>query len=245
MLSRAPEAVPEAALQRDTSQLDDRLALAVLAAAVPVLLSIGIGIVYGVVANVSEPSAAEKNVMYGFSSLVVLGGVWAGLSKTEWTAAVPFRRPSRDELGWAAICFPLGSGAYLAGRSLASAAGLPIGGYEYTLTDPVTLVAVVFGAVLVAPLAEEILFRGLFLGSLLGRGLSPVLAGTATVLAFGVIHFPLLGPGGVVAIVAWSVFPTALRLRYITSPARSCSTSSTTSGVTSSSSCSVSNRRGF
>lgn len=214
MLNKLPRAVPAAALQRDSSELDDRFALAVLAVAVPVLLSIGIGIAYGVVANVSEPSAAEKNVMYGLSSLVVLGAVWIGLSRTEWRAAVPFGRPSRDELGWAALCFPLGSGAYLAGRRLASAAGLPIGGYEYTLTDPVTLGAVVFGAVLVAPLAEEILFRGLFLGSLLGRGISPVLAGTATVLAFGAIHFPLLGPGGVVAIVAWSVFPTVLRIRY-------------------------------
>lgn len=88
------------------------------------------------------------------------------------------------------------------------------GGYEYGLADPLTVAAVVFGAVLVSPIAEETLFRGLVLGTLLGRGWHPVAAGATGILAFGVLHLPLLGPAGVIAMGAWSVVPTVLRLRF-------------------------------
>ncbi|MFC4540382.1 type II CAAX prenyl endopeptidase Rce1 family protein [Halosolutus amylolyticus] len=40
-----------------------------------------------------------------------------------------------------------------------------IGGYEYTLSDTHVMASVIFGGVIVAPLAEEVLFRGFLIGS--------------------------------------------------------------------------------
>lgn len=67
---------------------------------------------------------------------------------------------------------------------------------------------------IVTPITEGILFRGVLLGSLLGRGLSPLLDGALTILAFGVIHIALWGVAGVVGACLWGIFPTLLRLRY-------------------------------
>ncbi|WP_115865429.1 CPBP family intramembrane glutamic endopeptidase [Halorussus litoreus] len=208
------ERFPERALARTTSPLDDRLVRSFVAAALPVPLSIAIGIVYSGYVGIPEPSDAAKNVMYGVASLFAVGAIYYLLSDRERAAAFRFRRPSRSELNWTLICFPLGSAAYLGGASLAQAAGLSLGGYEYGLTDPVVVGAVVFGAVIVAPIAEEILFRGVLLGSLLGRGLSPLLAGGVTILTFGAIHVAILGVAGVVATASWAIFPTLLRLRF-------------------------------
>lgn len=205
---------PDRALERDASPVKDQLAISLFVAALPVPASIAIGIGYSTVTGVPEPNVAGKNIMYGVSSLFALGIVYYAFSSVERRAAFPFRWPSRGELIWTLVCFPLGSAAYLGGRALAKAAGFSMGGYEYTLSDPVTVAAVIFGAVLVTPVAEEILFRGVLLGSLLGRGISPLLAGGLSILAFGAIHISLLGVAGVIATALWAIFPTLLRLRY-------------------------------
>lgn len=206
--------LPSPGLERDTAPLKDRLTVSLLVAALPVPLSIAIGIGYATVVGIPEPDAAGKNIMYGISSLLALGILYYAFSDVERRAAVQFRWPSRGELVWTLVCFPLGSAAYLGGRTLAGVAGFSMGGYEYTLSDPATVGAVVFGAVLVTPIAEEILFRGVLLGSLLGRGVSPLLAGGLSIFAFGIIHVSLLGVAGVIATALWAIFPTLLRLRY-------------------------------
>lgn len=169
---------------------------------------------YGEIVGIAEPSDAAKNVMYGVASLFALGVVYVGFTDREREVVFRFRRLSRSELGWTLICFPLGSAAFVGGSALAQAAGFTMGGYDYTLIDPVTIGAVVFGTVLVTPVAEEILFRGVLLGSLLGRGVNPLVAGALTILAFGLIHVALLGIAGVIAAGLWGIFPTLLRLRY-------------------------------
>lgn len=207
-------AFPGAALREGAAPLSGRLPVGLLAAALPVPLSIGLGVAYGHLAGVDEAGAVGINLAYGAASLAVLAGVYYALSGAERRAAFRFERPSRSELGLVAVPVPLGSAAFLAGEAAAGAAGFELGGYEYGLGDPVVVAAVVFGAVVVAPLAEEVLFRGLLLGGLLARGLPPALAGGAAIAAFGLLHFPLLGVAGVVATAVWSVFPTAVRLRY-------------------------------
>jgi membrane protease YdiL (CAAX protease family) len=179
-------------------------------------MSIGLGIGYGHLAGVDapDPGATVTNLAYGVASLLVVAGVYAALSDAERDAVFRFERPTRGELGWTVACLPLGVAAFLGGTALASAVGFDLGGYAYTLADPTTVVAVVFGAVLVAPLVEEVLFRGLLLGSLLGRGRSPALAGAAAIFAFGAIHLALLGVAGVIATALWATFPPALRIRY-------------------------------
>jgi len=208
------ERLPESVLQQDAAPLDNRLVVALFLAALPVPLSIIIGMAYSGAVGIPEPSDAAKNIMYGTASLFTVFVLYYLLSASERAVAFRFQRPSRNELSWTAICFPLGSAAYLGGSALAEAAGFTLGGYQYGLSDPFVVGAVIFGAVIVAPLAEEILFRGALLGSLLGRGVSPLVAGGMTILAFGLIHLSLLGVAGVVATACWAVFPTLLRLRF-------------------------------
>lgn len=208
------EQLPTRALKRDAAPLDNRVAVALLAAALPVPLSIAIGIIYSSLLGIAEPTDAIKNIMYGITSLLAVGGLYYLLVPRERAVAFRFQWPSRNELSWTFICFPLGSATYLGGVALAEAAGFTLGGYEYGLSDPFVVGAVIFGAVIVAPLAEEVLFRGALLGSLLGRGVSPLLAGGVTIVAFGVIHFSILGTAGVIATACWAIFPTVLRLRF-------------------------------
>ena len=206
--------LPVDALRQVASPLSDRVGLSLIVAAAPVPLSIAIGMVYGDFAGIAEPSDAAKNIMYGTSLLLTIAVTYYLLSANERAVTFRFQRPSGSELTWTLIGFPLGSAAYIGGLAIANAAGFSAGGYEYTLSDPFVIAAVVFGAVIVTPLVEEILFRGALLGSLLGRGVSPLLAGTITIVAFALIHIAILGVVGVIAIALWSIFPTYLRLRY-------------------------------
>jgi len=195
--------------QNAATPLSDRSLLALVAAFLPVPLAIGFGSLAGDAIGV-----VGKNLAYGTASLLVLVGLILALDGPERRAAFAIGRPSRTEVNWALLGFPVGTVLYLGATTVTSALGLPLQGYEYGLSDPITVGAVLFGAVLVSPLAEEVLFRGVLLGSLLGRGWHPALAGGAAILAFGVLHLPLLGPAGVIAMSAWSVVPTVLRLRF-------------------------------
>lgn len=208
------ETIPRDRLRSRTAAIDDRILLSVLAAALPVPLAILFGIVYQGVVPGTEYGVVGKNVSYGVASLLVVGGVYLVLQDDERSAVFRFETPDGNELAWALVGFPIGTALYLGATAATKALGLTMGGYEYTLTDPVTVGAVVFGAVLVSPLAEEVLFRGLVLGALLGRGTPPILAGAAAIFAFGLIHVALLGVAGVIAMCAWAIVPTALRLRY-------------------------------
>ncbi len=207
-------AISDRRLQRNSAALGDRLLVGLIAAALPVPLAIGIGLGYQTLVPGAEYGVVGKNVSYGLSSLLVVGGVYASFSSAARGAAFRFDRPTKDELAWALLGFPIGTVLYLGSTAATQAAGLTMSGYEYTLSDPITIVAVVFGAVLVSPLAEEVLFRGVVLGALLGRGIHPVVAGGLAILAFGLIHVALLGVAGVIAMCAWATVPTAVRLRF-------------------------------
>lgn len=204
-------------LQAPVEELSGDVWKAVLAAAVPVPLTIAFGIGYGLLVNVSasEIGTAANNIAYGIASLVVLGVVYVSVSHRNRQAVLRFQRPGKTELLWAGVFFVIGIVVFPVATVLAEMAGAPaLDGFEYTLADTRIVLAVVFGGVLVAPFVEEVLFRGYLLGSLLGRGFQPVLAGSATIGLFALIHFPLWGVAGVVGISAWSVLPTILRLRF-------------------------------
>jgi membrane protease YdiL (CAAX protease family) len=208
------DAVPVTALHRDTEIIDNRVPVSIVTAGLPVPLAILFGVGYEMLTGTTAETTIGQNIAYGVASVLVVGGVYWLLSARERAAVFRFERPSSTELTWTLVSFPLGVGTFLGASAVAGALGFEMGGYEYTLSDPVTAGAVVFGAVLVAPFAEEVLFRGFVLGSLLGRGWSPVVAGGVAILAFGLLHVALLGIAGVIAMVAWSVFPTMLRLRF-------------------------------
>lgn len=201
-------------LQRNSAALGDQLLVGIIAAALPVPLAISLGLGYQSLVPGAEYGVVGKNVSYGLASLLVVGGVYVLFTPAAQRVAFRFDRPSKDEIAWALLGFPIGTALYFGSTAATQAAGLTMSGYEYTLSDPITIAAVVFGAVLVSPLAEEILFRGVVLGALLGRGSHPVVAGAVAIFAFGLIHVALLGLAGVITMCAWAIVPTVLRLRF-------------------------------
>jgi hypothetical protein len=220
MPSTADESVlefslPTRSLTTVAEPLSNRLGLAALAAVLPILLTSTLIGAYAVGVGLGgEPPRAVVDTAYGLSALGVFGGVYLALGEHERDAAIRFERPSSAELLWTAVCLPLAVGAFLLGSTVAELLGFPSPGFDYSLADPATLAAVVFGGIVVAPFVEEVLFRGLLVGSLLGRGLSPLVAGLLSVLVFAGVHVVALGVAGVFAIAAWAVFPTLLRLRF-------------------------------
>jgi membrane protease YdiL (CAAX protease family) len=202
-------------LDTTVEPLADRLVLAAVAAVSPILLtSLLIAGYVGIAGPDTEIPRTVVDTAYGVSALAVLGAVYAALGTVEWRAAMPLGTPTRAELGWTVICLPLAIGAFVLGSTVGELLGFELSGISYSLSNTPTLAAVVFGGILVAPLVEELLFRGLLLGSLLDRGLSPLAAGAASVLLFAAIHLISLGPAGVLAIAGWAVFPTLLRLKF-------------------------------
>jgi membrane protease YdiL (CAAX protease family) len=202
-------------LDTTVEPLADRLVLAAVAAVSPILLtSLLIAGYVGIAGPDTGIPRAVVDTAYGVSALAVLGGVYVALGEAEWRAAMPLETPTRAEIGWTVVCLPLAIGAFVLGSTAGELLGFELSGISYSLSNTPTLAAVVFGGILVAPLVEELLFRGLLLGSLLDRGLSPLAAGGVSVLLFAAIHLISLGPAGVLAIAGWAVFPTLLRLRF-------------------------------
>ena len=190
------------------------LSVALSGAVLPVVLTSVLAVAVVATGLSSELGQLEAYALYGVSNVVVLGGIYALLTGRARRAVAPFEAPSTRELGASAFAFVGGLLVYQVATRINAVLGTPMEGMEYALSDPTALALVVFGAVVVAPLAEEVLFRGLLLGHLLDRGYSPVVAGLAVVVAFAVIHLPNFGVGGAIFILLWGPLPTALRLWF-------------------------------
>lgn len=149
----------------------------------------------------------------GIGLLVAMAVVWWWLDEGDRTRAFPFRAPSAAEVGWALVFVPLGIAAFTLGTEGMSVLGFDYQAFEYDLTNPVTVAGVLVAPLFLSPIIEEVLFRGLLLGSLIDRGWSPWTAGFLTILIFASLHI-WLGIAGVVGISAMAVFPTILRLRF-------------------------------
>ncbi|ADD04131.1 Abi/CAAX domain protein [Natrialba magadii ATCC 43099] len=202
-----------------TAGLDERLWLVLGASALVVVVTsmlIATTIALGVTGGPSAEPA--PGLIYGASAVGLLAGVglcWWQFDAAERRAAFPLSRPSRAELGWTLVFLPLGIGGFLAGEQVAALLGFDLPTfYAYDLTDPTTALGVVLGAVLVAPLAEELLFRGALVGAVLESRGSVVLAGAVSVGLFAGYHVFALGVAGVFAIAGWAIFPTILRFRF-------------------------------
>jgi hypothetical protein len=76
------------------------------------------------------------------------------------------------------------------------------------------LIALGFGAVVVAPVVEEVLYRGLFVGIGLSRGYSSLIVGTSSLLVFAVVHVFTAGVAGIVNAFLLGTLLTWLRLRF-------------------------------
>lgn len=186
--------------------------LVVLAIVLPVVLTSAMAALASAVAI--EVGQLEAYTLYGVANVLVLGGFLAAVTDRGRGLFVPVVPPTATEVIAAATAFVIGLLAFQVATWINGVLGTSMSGMDYALGDPATLAMVIFGAVLVAPVAEEVLFRGLLVGYLLDRGISPVVAGLIAVLAFAVIHLPNFGMGGAVFILLWAPLPTALRLRF-------------------------------
>lgn len=208
--------LPGTELRRTVDGLADRSPAIALVPAAPVAITTVFVAAVLAVRGFREGTVGqlEAYALYGVANVLVLGWLAAAFDRTTLAAVAPFRRPSRWQVGAALLAFPVGLGVYQLSTVINAALGLSFEGMAYSLTDPATAALVVFGAVLVAPIAEEVLFRGLLLGYLLDRGWGPLTAGATVIFTFAVIHLPNFGAGGAVFVLLWGTLPTALRLYF-------------------------------
>ncbi len=117
---------------------------------------------------------------------------------------LPFARPSLAAIaGWTAIFVATAVAQELLGGYL--------GGGAAPRWDPLTPARLIraFTIVLIAPLAEEVAFRGTMYGDLMKRGLHPALAILLPAVAFTAVHIQYFGPGLVFILVDGIVFGLA------------------------------------
>ena len=198
------------------SSLEDRSWLLLAIAVLPILLTVVFFISHSIATG--TPRGAYRVPMaylvYGLANVVTVGGLYLLLSPDERAAVFRLSRPSGTELGWALVGFVVGLGVYQVTSHVSAALGYELQGLSYSLSDPTTLVIMILGAVIIAPITEEILYRGLVLGILLSRGFSIVSAVVMMTVIFALIHLPNFGVAGTLLMSAWGVLPAILRLRF-------------------------------
>lgn len=203
-------------VREGVSSLEDRSWLILAIAALPVPLTSAFFIGHSIATG--TPSDAYglpmAYLLYGLANVVTVGALYILLSPDERPAVFRLSRPSVTELGWAIVAFVVGLGVYEATSRVSAALGYELQGLSYSLGDPATLAIIGVGAVIIAPITEEILYRGLILGFLLARGISVVSAVVIMTVLFALIHLPIFGVAGTLFISVWAFLPAILRLRF-------------------------------
>lgn len=198
------------------SSLEDRSWLLLAIAVLPVPLTSAFFIGHSIATGTPTDTygAPMAYLLYGLASVVTVGGLYVFLSPDERAAVFRLSRPSGTELGWAVIGFVVGLGVYEVTSRVSVALGYEVQGLSYSLSDPTTLAIIHFGAVIVAPITEEILYRGLILGVLLSRGFGVVSAVVIMTAIFAMIHLPNFGIAGTLFVSVWGLLPAILCLRF-------------------------------
>ncbi|MFC4245954.1 CPBP family intramembrane glutamic endopeptidase [Natribaculum luteum] len=159
-------------------------------------------------------SLVSGYLFYGCVNLLVVGLLYGLLTPNQRAAVFTFRWPSLNETAAAIGMFVAGLGVYQITAQLNAALGYQLQGLSYSLSNPTAVLAIVLGAVVLAPVTEEILYRGLVLGAFTSRGFGPVSATVLMTALFALIHLPNFGVAGTIFISAWGFLPAVLRLRY-------------------------------
>lgn len=198
------------------SSLGDRSWLVLGAAVLPVpltsVLFLGHSIATGTPSDAYGLPMAY--LLYGLANVVTVGTVYVLLSREERTAVFRISRPPATELGWAVVAFGAGLGVYQLTSRVSAALGYELEGLSYSLNDPTALAMVVIGAVVIAPITEEVLYRGFILGILVARGFGLVRSVVLMTVIFAVIHLPNFGVAGTLFVSVWGLLPAILRLRF-------------------------------
>lgn len=152
-------------------------------------------------------------VPLGVAYVAVLGWLFARWDGETRRAAAVVRTPSTNEVLAAITAALLGVAVVVVGNNLAVATGLSP--HERAgVTTTAGVAAMVFTTLLVAPVVEEVLFRGVVLGHLLGRGFGILAASLVSIVLFALVHVFMAGVTSLVVAGAIGVLLTALRLRY-------------------------------
>lgn len=201
---------------RIVGPLGNRLGTVLIITLLPVPL---VSLLYAVhsIATGTPPDAYSMPsgyLFYGIVNLGVVGLLYVLLTPSQRRQVFVFKRPSLVEIGAAITAFVLGLGVFQLTNRVSLFLGYELQGLSYSLGNSTAFVAVLLGAVILAPVTEEILYRGLVLGTLVSRGFGPVSATLLMTGLFAVIHLPNFGVAGTIFISVWGVLPAVLRLRY-------------------------------
>lgn len=172
--------------------------------------------------SLTEP--AGLTVGYGLHSVVQLGtllGIWwlcvrmlGGAAPLGWRAPRVLRQVAAAAvalISFAPVYFATYALARLGFHLLDTAPVLqaPVQAALDSLDDPARFAMVAFVAVVVAPLFEEVLFRGVLVGGLVAH-VGPAPAAVASAIAFALVH---LNPLPLMPLYALGVLLAGLRLR--------------------------------
>jgi membrane protease YdiL (CAAX protease family) len=194
----------------------DRLGTVLVVTLLPVPL---VSLLYAAHSIATETPAEAYSLVsgylfYGIVNLLVVALLYGLLTPDQRATVFRFRRPSAREAGAAMVAFVVGLGVYQVTAQLSAMLGYQLQGLSYSLSDPGAFLAILVGAVVLAPITEEILYRGLVLGALTSRGFGPVSATVLMTALFALIHLPNFGVAGTIFISVWGFLPAVLRLRY-------------------------------
>jgi hypothetical protein len=152
-----------------------------------------------------EPSSTRSVLIAVGTALAFLGLLAVVVLIARWKRIpLPFTRPSTAAIaGWLAVFLVAALGQELLGGYLGAGAA--------PKWDPLTPSRLIraFTIVLIAPLAEEVAFRGTMYGNLMKRGLHPALAILLPAIAFAAVHIQYFGPGLVFILVDGIIFGLA------------------------------------
>lgn len=213
--------LPRDRLERTAAPLSALGSGWLLAPLAPVLLTVVVITAGYVAAGGEDPGFPPQfaTLAYGVAGVVVLGALYIRFSEPVWRACALFRRPSGRELGAGVLSTVAG---VVVGWPLTTLLADAVGVARYAVPSvvapygfsPVGILALFFGSVVVAPVAEEILFRGLFVGVVLDRGYGPLAAGASSLAVFALVHAFTAGTAGVVNALLLGALLTWLRFRF-------------------------------
>ena len=177
---------------------------------VVLVMTVGIAVHQG-----SDPGWPDWALLVplGAAYVAVVAGLYWRWDRVTWRAAAVVRTPTLRELGIATLATAVGIGIVVAGNVAATAVGLDPHA-RAPVTSTAGIAALVLTSIVIAPVAEEILFRGLVLGHFLARGYGVVTASVLSIALFALVHVFMTGAVSIAITGALGVVLTALRLWY-------------------------------
>lgn len=187
----------------------------------PVLFLNASGLIAAQFLNPFEPGSAEEITAYQFLWRVncIVMFVWfAALSYwSDWIGGGAFAGQLRVDARWIVVGVLLGPAMLLVPAFVVGAV-MPEGEWRYRENFNAEIfaprnwtLAYIFMAVVLAPIIEEVTFRGVALGALISRGIGPIAAVILSSAAFALIHMQY-APAALIVVFISGVGFAVLRL---------------------------------